>query len=82
MSGRERRIAVDAIDQALVAMGQRERTPCWDPANDRELWTSDVVEDRQAAIILCGPCPVRDPCRLAALARGIQHGSGERPTSR
>jgi hypothetical protein len=37
--------------------GMTWRTPCTDPDNDTELWTSDDVTDREKARDLCRACP-------------------------
>lgn len=62
--------ADDRLTRSLVELASRgARPPCGD-WRERHLWTSELAEDRAAAVELCAGCPVLLPCGDAAEAAG------------
>lgn len=62
--------AGERLTTALVSLASRGgRPPCGD-WRERHLWTSELAEDRAAAVKLCTGCPIIVPCGEAADAAG------------
>lgn len=60
----------EALTAALVDLaGDGIRPPCGDHLLGY-LWTSEDAAEREAAARMCGPCPIRQTCHVAAEARG------------
>ena len=65
--------ARETLDHALVALAADGRRPRCGEHADRDLWTSDSVDDRRKAAQLCTRCPVLYACAEAAEEADERH---------
>lgn len=64
----------DELTRALLALGAKgQRAHCSD-AGLHGYWTSESKAERKVAVVLCGGCPVLEPCRTAAEANQERFG--------
>jgi WhiB family transcriptional regulator, redox-sensing transcriptional regulator len=59
--------SISMIALATRAEGLDGQLPC--RRENPRLWFSDVPADVELAKALCGPCPLRGPCRAGAVER-------------
>jgi Transcription factor WhiB len=63
-----------ALTRALVNTAARGIRPhCSDPGL-HDYWLSESKAERKVAVVLCGACPVLEPCRTAAEANAERFG--------
>lgn len=64
----------ELLTRALVTLASRGGRPRCGDWSDRDLWTSDVAEERAHAVAMCAGCPVLTECGEAARANDERFG--------
>jgi hypothetical protein len=73
-SSRRGMAASERLTRALLQLTAQGLRPHCDDTQLGWLWLSETPSERAVAVVLCGGCPVKAPCRAAAEANQERFG--------